>query len=192
MTRPEILLIGGGGHCHSVIDVIEQQGSYQIRGIVDVKARVGTQVLGHPVVGCDTDLATLRQQCSNAVITVGHIENNHLRVKLYSLVRQLGFDLPIIISPLAYVSPHARIQDGTVVLHQALVNAGAQVGLNGIINSKALIEHDVIVGNHCHISTAAVLNGGVFVDDNSFVGSNSVVIQGAKVGGFLKAGRLHK
>ena len=38
--RP-ILLIGGGGHCASVIDVIESQGIYKIMGIVDKKSFIG-------------------------------------------------------------------------------------------------------------------------------------------------------
>ena len=31
----EIILIGGGGHCKSVIDVIELEGQFLIGGIVD-------------------------------------------------------------------------------------------------------------------------------------------------------------
>ena len=31
----EILLVGGGGHCKSVIDVIEQEDNYTLVGIVD-------------------------------------------------------------------------------------------------------------------------------------------------------------
>ncbi|MDK9694251.1 MAG: acetyltransferase, partial [Sulfurimonas sp.] len=44
--KEEIILIGGGGHCKSVIDVIEQQNSFVIAGIVDKKELVGTKVLG--------------------------------------------------------------------------------------------------------------------------------------------------
>jgi len=30
-----LLLIGGGGHCRSCIDFIEEEGKYQIAGIVN-------------------------------------------------------------------------------------------------------------------------------------------------------------
>lgn len=36
MMKPKLILIGGGGHCHSAIDVIEEEGRYQIAGIVDL------------------------------------------------------------------------------------------------------------------------------------------------------------
>lgn len=187
-----ILLIGGGGHCHSVIDVIEQQGRYRIAGVVDVRERVGQRVLGYPVVGCDDQLPDLFDTCKNAVITVGHLSSNRLRLKLYELAKGIGYSLPVIRSPFAYVSPYAALGEGTVIMHHALVNANARVGVNCIINSKALIEHDVQVGDHCHISTASVLNGGVTVADHTFVGSNATSKQEAELKGFIKAGSLAK
>lgn len=192
MKKEPILLIGAGGHCHSIIDLLEKQGAYHILGLVDVKEKIGTQVMGYPVLGCDSDLPELRKHCQNAVITVGQINDNRLRCELYNLAKKLNYVMPVIISPLAYVSPHANLQEGSVVLHHALVNANASIGVNCIINSKALIEHDAIIGNNCHISTACVVNGAARVDDNSFLGSGSVVIQGACISGFNKAGGLYK
>lgn len=187
-----ILLVGGGGHCRSVIDVIEQQGKYRIAGIVDLREFVGQRVLGYPVVGCDGQLPELLDTCQNAVITVGHLRSNSLRLKLYEVLKNIGYALPVITSPLAYVSRHAEIGEGTVVMHHALVNANAKVGKNCIINSKALIEHDVRVGDHCHISTASVLNGGAVVLDHTFVGSNATSKQEAELTGFIKAGSVAK
>ena len=42
----DIILIGGGGHCKSVIDVIEQEGKFKIAGIVDKPDLLGSKVLG--------------------------------------------------------------------------------------------------------------------------------------------------
>ncbi|MDV2857688.1 NeuD/PglB/VioB family sugar acetyltransferase [Oceanimonas sp. CAM02] len=192
MSKPLILLIGGGGHCHSVIDVLELQNQYQIYGIVDTSSRIGSTVLGYPVLGSDEDLPQLFERCTNALITVGHIQSSALRIKLFKAAKNVGFMLPAIVSPLAYTSRYAQLGEGTVVMHHALVNANARIGVNCIINSKALIEHDTKVGNHCHIATAAIINGGAQVEDHIFVGSNSVIIQGAQVHSFVKAGRLHK
>ncbi|QCT96214.1 acetyltransferase [Stutzerimonas degradans] len=193
MTSAErIILVGGGGHCRSVIDVIEQQGKYKIDGIVDLKENIGEKILGYPVIACDNQLRELFSSCKNAVITVGHIKTNSLRLKLYKSLKEIGYKLPVITSPLAYVSRHAQIGEGTVIMHHALVNANANIGKNCIINSKALIEHDVQVGDHCHISTASVINGGVVVENNTFVGSNSTSKQEANLMGFIKAGSLAK
>ena len=190
--KEKIVLIGGGGHCHSVIDVIEQTNKYQIIGIVDTKENIGKKVLDYKIIACDDDLEIIFQSCKNALITVGQIESNKIRVKIYNKLKQIGFNLPVIISPLAYVSKHSFIDEGTVVMHHALVNANVKIGKNCIINTKALIEHDCIVEDNCHISTASVINGGVIVKENSFVGSNATSKQYTEIAGFVKAGSLVK
>lgn len=188
----EILLIGGGGHCKSVIDVIESQGKFKIAGIIEKYAGESKEVLGYPLIGTDNDLAELRKKYSYAIITVGHIKSNTIRLKLYKKLKELEFTLPTIISPLAYISKHAKVEEGSVVMHYALVNANAKVGVNCIINSKALIEHDATVENHVHISTNATINGGAIVKEHSFVGSGVVTKEYIELEGFIKAGSLVK
>lgn len=189
-SKLNIILVGGGGHCHSVIDVIEQENKYKIIGIIDKKELIGTKVLGYEVIACDDDLEDIFKTCKNAVVTVGQIKTNTTRVKLFNKLKNIGFNLPTIISPLAYVSKHASLDEGTVVMHQTLINANAKVGKNCIINTKALIEHDVVIEDHCHVSTASVLNGGVVVEENTFFGSNATSKESIKISGFVKAGSL--
>jgi sugar O-acyltransferase (sialic acid O-acetyltransferase NeuD family) len=192
MMKKVILLIGGGGHCKSVIDVIEQEGKYTIAGIIDKESLVGQDVLGYKVIGCDDDLEGLFKIYKYALVTVGQIKSNILKVKLFNTLEKIGYQIPIITSPLAYVSKHASIGKGTVIMHQAFVNAGATIGENCIINSQALIEHDAVIEGHCHISTSAVINGGVRVKENSFIGSNTTTKEYVEIGGFIKAGRVVK
>ena len=190
----EIILIGGGGHCKSVIDVIEQEGKFQIIGIVDKPELLGVKVLGYPVIGNDSDLVDLSKKYRYALVTVGQIKSSSLRVKLFKLAVKIGLTMPNVISPRAYVSKHAMIGQGTVIMHDALVNANAKIGENCIINSKALIEHDAIIEDFCHIATNTVINGAAIVRQGSFVGSGVITKQGVKVekNSFIKAGSLVK
>lgn len=188
----KILLIGGGGHCRAIIDVIEQENRYQIAGIIDKAELVGEKILGYEIIGSDSDLPNLFKKYKNAFITIGHIKTNLTRITLYDNLKKIGFNLPVIISPLAYVSQYSTISEGTIIMHHALVNVNVNIGKNCIINTKALIEHDVSIKNHCHISTAAVINGGCSVKENTFVGSNSVTKEGITIEGFNKAGSLIK
>jgi sugar O-acyltransferase (sialic acid O-acetyltransferase NeuD family) len=188
----EIILVGGGGHCKSVIDVIEQEAKYKIAGIIDKKELIGNEVLGYKVIGCDDDLAILRDRFQYAVITVGHVKSNTLRVKLFRLLKKFGFEVPTIISPLAYVSKHAFVDEGSIVMHHALVNPNAKIGKNCIINSKALVEHDAVIEDNCHIATGAIINGGTVVRSNTFYGSNTTSKECVEVSGFVKAGSVVK
>jgi sugar O-acyltransferase (sialic acid O-acetyltransferase NeuD family) len=190
----DIILIGGGGHCKSVIDVIELQQEYNIAGIIDQPEMLGNEVLGYKVIGNDGDLIDMARKYDNAIITLGQIGNPHKRIELFNLAIESGFELPVIISPRAYVSKHSKVGKGTIVMHDVLINANTTVGENCILNSKALIEHDCIIESHCHISTQAIINGGVVVGERSFVGSNSTTKQGIVIEkeSFIKAGSVVK
>mgnify|MGYP000091265144 CR=1 FL=1 len=189
-----IILIGNGGHCKSVIDVIEQEAKFKIVGIVGSFESIGTDILGYKVIGDDSDLKNLSKTYKYALVAVGQIHSPKTRIKLFDLLVEFDFILPSIVSPRAYVSKYACIGNGTIVMHDAIVNTNAVVGQNCIINSKALVEHDSIIHNHCHISTGATINGNVLIEDGCFIGSgaiasNSIII---KKNGFVKAGALVK
>ena len=103
--------------------------------------------------------------------------------KIYrNKVLNYGFKFPTIASPLSYVSKRATIGDGTIVMHGAIINAGAKIGKNCIINNKTLIEHDVVIEDNCHLSTRSTVNGGVTIKNNSFIGSCAVIKQNIKIG----------
>lgn len=188
----DIILVGGGGHCKSVIDVLELENKYNIIGIIDQKELIGQDILGYKIIGCDNDLIELYKKCKNAVITVGQIRSPETRISLYLKLKKIGFKLPVIVSPLSYISNHSFIDESSVIMHNVIVNADAKIGKNCIINTKALIEHDAVVGDNCHISTGVILNGGVRVSDGTFVGSNSTTKEYTLIDDFVKAGSVIK
>ena len=195
MKKPQILLVGAGGHCRACVDVIELAGMFEIAGIVDRPgAGPGAPVLGYPVLGTDEDLPELRKRYDFALVTVGQIKTPAVRMRLFERLKSVGFECPAIQSPRAYVSRHAQLGAGTIVMHDAVINAGATVGENCIINTKALIEHDAVIGAHCHISTGAVINGEVRIGAGTFFGSNAVSVQGIAIraGSFVPAGSLER
>lgn len=176
-----IILAGGGGHCKSLIDVLEC-AKMPIAGIVHGPDTEMRDVLGYPPLGRDGDLPALRKSFASALVSVGQIKSPAIRMRLFSLLRELDFNLPVVISPLAHVSKHAIAGAGSAIMHGAIVNSGAVVGENCIVNSRALLEHDCIVGNHCHISVGAVLCGGVKVGDGAFIGAGAVCRENVHIG----------
>jgi sugar O-acyltransferase (sialic acid O-acetyltransferase NeuD family) len=182
LSKTPILLLGAGGHARACIDVIEQEGTFAVAGLVGLPEEVGTRVLGYPVLGSDADVSRLLIEYGHALVTIGQIKTCEPRMRLFGLVERAGCAPAVIVSPRAYVSAHARVGAGTIVMHGAIVNASATVGRNCIINSQALIEHDASVADHCHVATAAAINSGVRVGAGTFVGSNSSVRQGAVIG----------
>lgn len=176
--RP-LVLVGGGGHCKSVIDVAESAG-YAIKGILDIPDLLGVKILNYRVIGIDEDFYKYVQDC-DFVVTLGFIKDPSHRIGLHDKILDAGGSLATIVAPTARISKYAEIGPGTVVLHNATINADTNIGMGCIINTGAIIEHDVVIGDYCHISTGAIVNGGCHVGDASFIGSQSVLRNGISV-----------
>lgn len=180
--KPQLLLVGAGGHAVSCIDVIEQEEHYSVVGIVGIMNEIGSHVGRYPVIGCDSDLDKLRQITGFALVTLGQIKTPNARKYMFETLSQIGYQMPTIVSPHAYVSPHAFLGEGTIVMHGAVVNAGVVIGRNCILNSNCLIEHGVSIEDHVHVSTACVINGDVRVGAGTFLGSASCIRQSLSIG----------
>lgn len=180
MDQKNLILIGGGGHCKSVIDVAESAG-YNILGILDMPEEVGKSVLDYMVIGTDDAIPQYADK-ADFIITVGFIKNPSIRVRIYDKVKQAGGKLATIVASTAHVSRYTTLGEGTVIMHQAVVNAGAKIGENCIINTFCNIEHDAVIGDQCHISTGAMVNGDCKVGEKVFIGSQSVLANGITVG----------
>ena len=182
MTNPnrKLLLIGGGGHCRSVLDCALSLDLYNDIGIV---SKERDAVLGIPFVGSDQDLSTLFQNgWTDAFITVGSIGNTAVRRRLYEMIRQIGFNLPSIVDNTAIVARGTQISEGCFVGKKAVVNTGASLGCCSIINTGAIVEHDCAVGDFSHISPGAVLCGQVQIGHDTHIGAGTVVRQSISIG----------
>ncbi len=179
MKKP-LVLVGGGGHCKSVIEAAESAG-YSILGVLDMPEEVGKTILSTKVIGTDDDIPAYVDK-AEFVITLGFIMNPDTRIKLYNTIKGAGGKLATVVASTAYVSRYANIGEGTVVMHNAFVNAGAKVGCNVILNTFTNIEHDAEIGDHCHISTGTMVNGECRVGDRCFIGSQSVLANCITIG----------
>ena len=177
-----LLLVGGGGHCRSCIDVIETSRKYKIAGIILSEKCNTRPVFDYPVLGSDDELQNMLLKIPDALVTVGQVKSPDIRIHLFETLKNLNARLPIIIASTAYCSQYAIVGQGSILMHYAQVNAAANVGENCIINSQALVEHDAHIDSNCHISTGARINGGVSIGQGSFIGSGSIVCEGVTIG----------
>ncbi len=182
MTEKRIILLGAGGHALSCIDVVEQEGTFTIAGILGMPDEVGNMLLGHLVIGTDDNLTDLASTVTHALVTVGQISSVEIRKKLFTRAKVDMFTLPVVVSPQAYVSPYAALGEGSIVMPGAVVAAGATIGRNCIINTGAIVDHDVAIGDHCHVSTRAIVNGGVKAGNDCFIGSGAIIREGTMLG----------
>ena len=187
----KIILIGFGGHAHSVIDTIIQNNDYEIVGYVDNEEH--DNYLNLKYLGTDDYLNKIFESgMKNAVVCIGFMGMNDNRNIVYNKLKKIGYSLPVIIDKSAIIANNVNIDEGTFVGKGAIINANSQIGKMCIINSKALIEHDSCIGDFSHISVSACLCGEVNVGTESFIGANSTIVQCLSIGNnvFVGAGML--
>lgn len=177
-----LVLIGNGGHCKSCIEVVETSKEFKIKGIIVRPEDQTKKFLNYQVIGDDDDINKCIDKNDQALICVGQIKSPEKRIILFDYLVKNKITLATIKSNTSLISKYASVGDGSCVMHKVVINAGAKVGVNCILNTNSLIEHDTTIGNHCHISTGAIINGGVEIGNGCFLGSGVIIREGVKIG----------
>jgi len=159
-----LLIIGAGGHGQVVAETAEACGYSKIE-FIDDNSEIA--------IGRIIDLEKLKDQYKEAFVGIG---NNIVRDKLIDRLVELGYRVPVLIHPSAYVSKSAEIMSGTIIEPKAIVNANSQVGRGCIISVGSIVDHNVQVGKACHINSGAIIMAGGVVDDFMKLEAREVVL----------------
>lgn len=173
--RDKLLLVGAGGLGRVTLEHAMEK--YQC-SFVDDSYPVGMEICGTPVVGAIADLPALRKEYQLLVVTIG---NNSLREELYAQADALDYEFPSILARTAYVSPFAQLGWGCILLNNAVVQNGAQVGNGSILNVGAEAHHDCTIDDFALIYTNSVIRTGATVGKRAKIGSTVTVSNFAAV-----------
>lgn len=189
----KLVLIGGGGHCKSVLDASLRMGTFQEIVILDPGLPASSEFMGCTVYGDDDKLRELKSKgFDNAFITVGCVGDTSLRRKLAEKADAYDYNFPSIIDPSAVISEFANIEPGVFVGKNAVINAGVQIGKHAIINTGSIVEHNCHIGAFTHVAVGATVCGDCNIDEDVFIGAGATLIQGLTIerNRFIKAGEV--
>ena len=178
----DIMIIGGGGHGISVLDVLSSHPGYTVTGFVDQTAAASLARFDIPHLGGDEDLHDLLKATPAAVLGLGQIKSPEPRMAVGKRLIDLNASLPAIIAATATASPLSKIGRGSVVFHHGLINADSRIGEFNIINSGAIIEHGVTTGDYVHVAPGAIVLGDVRIGHGSFIGAGATIREGVDIG----------
>ena len=180
-AKKKLVVFGAGGHAKVVIDIIEQQGNYDIAGLLDDDIQhKGGSFFGYPVLGTRADLPALfSAQLRHAIVTIG---DNASRAAVAALLHQHGWRFASAVHPRASIGRGVEIGPGSVVMAGCVVNADAYLGGHVIVNTGATVDHDCRIEDAVHIAPGCHLCGGVSVGEGSLLGAGSTVIPGVRIG----------
>lgn len=169
--KMEITFVGGGGHCRSLCQMLP---SYiAVKGYTDVK-----EVPGMPLRYLGTDEA-LGNEWIHIAVALGADDSLSARRKLIDRFKPTH-KFVALIAETAICADNSEIGPGSAVMHGAIIN-GAKIGWNCIINSGAIVEHEVTLGENCFVGPGAIICGGVEVGHDVIIGAGATIRNGIKI-----------
>ena len=160
----KLLIIGAGGHGQVVAEIAMDLGYSKI-DFIDDNSEIA--------IGKISDIEKYKGQYEDAFVGIG---NNEMRENIILKLKKIGFHIPVLIHPTAYVSRSCEIKEGTIVEPKAIVNAHTQISEGGIISVGAIVDHDVYIGKFCHVNSGAIVKAGAKVDDYRKLEAGEVVL----------------
>jgi sugar O-acyltransferase (sialic acid O-acetyltransferase NeuD family) len=176
MTHVDLCIVGCGGHARSVADVALDSGMATLI-FVDPRARDGEEILGYTV-------ATPAQFLASGVRARHHIialGDNAKREVEYGSFGNSEVGLVSVIARDARIGRGVLIGEGVFVGFGAHLGPSARIGDDVIVNTRAVIEHEVSVGSHTHVAVCAVLLGRSRIGQRGTVGAGAIVLDGVDI-----------
>lgn len=190
MTATRIIVVGAGGHGRVVADALLAAGETVI-GFVDADpALARTSIMGLPILGGDEALSGLDRAVhllANGIGGTGTMPPTPRR-RIGERLQVQGWRFAKVRHPTVTLAPSARLDEGVQLLAGAIVQSGASIGAQAIINTAAVVEHDCQIGAYSHVSIGAILCGDVTIGEECHVGAGAIVIQGVRLGAGMVVG----
>ncbi len=181
MSTKNLILLAAGGHGRVLLDAMLAQ-NLVVQGVLDPALPVGSRVLQHTVLGADDWLLERRSDEFLLANGVGTLPGSSQRRLLFERWKAAGFGFASVCHPAAVVGRDVTLMQGSQIMAGAIVQTGAEIGENTVVNTGARVDHDCRLGSHVFIGPGAVLCGGVSIAANAFVGAGAVLVQGIVVG----------
>jgi len=170
----EIVILGAGGHGRAVCEAARDAG-FSPRGFLDARAPLPAMldlpVLGLPVLGNEA-----AHDGGPLLIALG---GNASRL---AAAARLGCALPVLLHPSVVRARSAEVAEGAVIMPRVVLGALVRVGRLALVNTGAIIEHDVVLEAGAHVAPGAVLCGGVRVGERALIGAGAVIAPNIVIG----------
>ena len=180
IKNKDIWIIGGGGHSKVIIAGC-QSSQIAVNGLFDDNQDIwGTFLWDIKISPLPGDEWWINQ-CG--FLAIG---KNKVRQDLSKKISPKKWGT--IVHPTAIVHPSAFIDDGCYVGAYAVIQPDVHIGKHVIVNTGAIIEHDVKIESFCHIAPRTVLAGGSSVGEGTLIGVGSSVIPERVIGNWSVIG----
>jgi sugar O-acyltransferase (sialic acid O-acetyltransferase NeuD family) len=178
-----IIIIGASGHAKVIIDMLKRQNNCTVVGIIDVKEKIGQQVMGYEILGTEEILPNLVREYKNleGIIAIGdNSVRNAVLKKIHSIVPDFNF--AAVVDSSAVIAENVLIGQGTAIMPGVVVNNAASIGNFCILNTKSSLDHDSIMEDFSSLAPGVTVGGNVKIGHHSAISLGANIIHGIEIG----------
>jgi len=187
--KPQMVVVGAGGHGLVVKDIVVCAGTYEVVGFLDSGKPPGRTARGLEVLGpveAVTELA-VKHAFTACLVAVG--QNSTRRDCVERITADYpAMNFPAVIHPSAVVASSVVIGEGTVVMAGAVLNPGCVIGRHCIINTGCRIDHETHLGDYSSLAPGVVIGGDVLIGTGSAICLGASLIHGVRIGSDVVVG----
>ena len=176
-----VIILGAGGHARVLIELLIAAGQ-KILGVIDINKNKGDVFFGVQVLGNDEAINVFSSDEVDLVNGIGSLPGQDDRFAAAKEFRKKGYRFASVIHPASIVASEVVIEEGVQIMAACVLQPGVEIGMDSIINTGVIIDHDCKIGKNCHLAPAVTLSGGVKVNDGVHIGTGSSVIQNKIIG----------
>lgn len=172
MKCKNLLILGAGQYGTVAKEIAQSMGCFDKISFLDDRHGTENPAYHEESIGRINEYERFSGEYECAAVAIGDPE---LRRDLMEKLKAASYRLVRLVSPRAYISPSAQLEEGCIVEPFVAVNANAFVGAGTILSAGAIVNHNSVVMACCHIDCGAVVESGAMVESSRKIEAGCVV-----------------
>ena len=184
-----IILIGASDHCRYTIDIIEQEGKYNIIGILDKNLQEGDEFGGYKVLGYLEELKKIisKFRVIGGIVAIG--DNYTRKIVAEEMCQKVkGFHFVNAIHPSVIFGKEVEIGEGCVAMAGVIINNNCKIGKHCFLATKSSIDHDSTIGDFSSLSPGVTTGGRVLIGESTAIGIGATILHYINIGNYCVVG----
>lgn len=180
----DIVIVGAGENAEIAYEYFTHDSPHAVTAFAVEEQYLGDtrELYGLPVVAFERIEEEYPASDHKAFVALSSTKLNRARRRLYDMVKAKGYDCVSYVSSHAFAWHNVTVGENTFIFENNVLQHHVSVGDNAILWSGNHVGHRTVIEDDCFISSHVVISGYCTIGSSSFMGVNSCVGDGLKIG----------
>lgn len=178
-----IVLVGSTALSERLIYYFEETGFGKVTGMFDDFEPPKAIKYDREIMGKIKDIPKLfkKDAFDSIAIAIGY-HHRDFRKQVFDYIKKLEIPLVTFVHPSCILEKNVSIREGTIILSQCTIGINSELQENVYLSPRCYISHHVKIEGHTFCAAAVKMAGFSEVGKKCYLGINTTVIDGIKIG----------